>query len=175
MTLYTVDGVSTQGAETVLYVPTLANPATPKMTEIGPSVTTCLNLGYALRGFGPGGDQGSSDDIRLASTVTYENPGRFKPTLDDITYVYDPQAPTATPSNKHFETLKDGVKGYLIDRRGLPATTALAIGQFVDVYPVQFGKQRPVAIDPSAEGGKFEIIQKPFIIGAPQYNVAVIA
>ncbi len=175
MTLYSVEGVSTQGTETVIYVPTLANPAAPKLTEMGASATAALNLGYALRGFAPGGDQGSSDDIRLASTVTFENPGRFKPTLDDITYVYDPQAATGTASNKHYETLKNGVKGYLIDRRGVSATTAAAIGQIVDVYPIQFGAQRRVAVDPSQEGGKFEIIQKPFIVGQPQYDVALVA
>jgi hypothetical protein len=96
MTLYAVEGVSTQGNETVIFVPTLANPSAPKLTEIGAGVSTALNLGYALRGFAPSSDQGTSDDIRLASTQTFENPGRVKKSLDDITYVYDPQAATST-------------------------------------------------------------------------------
>src|SRR6059058_1652236 len=123
MTLYAVEGVSTQGNETVIFVPTLANPSAPKLTEVGAGVTTALNLGYALRGFAPASDQGTSDDIRLASTQTFENPGRVKKTIDDLTYVYDPQAATAAPMNKHYDTLKLGVKGYLVDRRGVPATT----------------------------------------------------
>lgn len=175
MTLYAVEGVSTQGTETVIYVPTLANPAAPKLTECGAGVATALNLGYALRGFSPQAEQGSSEDVRLASVQTFENPGRIKPSLDDITYVYDPQAPALTASNKHYETLKPGVKGYLIDRRGVPATTAPAIGQIVDVYYVQFGAQRRVAVDPSAEGGKYEIVQKPFILSTVQYDVALVA
>lgn len=175
MTLYAVEGVSTQGTETVIYVPALANILTPKLTEVGTGVTTALNLGYALRGFEPQSEQGSSDDIRLASVQTFENPGRNKISLNDITYLYDPQAPTATASNKHYETLKLNVKGYLIDRRGIAATTAPAIGQIVDVYTVQFGAQRRVAVDPSAEGGKYEIIQKPFVIGLCAFDVALIA
>ena len=123
MSLYTVEGVSTQGAETVIFSPTIANIAAPKLTEIGSGVVTALNLGYALRGFAPTGEQGSSEDIRLASVQTFENPGRAKLSIDDITYVYDPQAAPATASNKHYEALKEGVKGYLVDRRGIPATT----------------------------------------------------
>lgn len=175
MTLYAVEGVSTQGNETVIYVPTLASPTAPKLTEVGAGVTTALNLGYALRSFSPASDQGTSDDIRLASTQTFENPGRVKISLDDITYVYDPQAPTSTPSNKHYEVLKLGVKGFLIDRRGISATTPPAIGDKVDIYPVQFGEQRRVPVDPSAEGGKFEIVQKPFVIGLVLKDIALVA
>jgi hypothetical protein len=175
MTLYAVEGVSTQGNETVIFVPTLTTPTAPKLTEVGAGVVTALNLGYALRGFSPSSDQGSSDDIRLASTQTYENPGRVKTSLDDITYVYDPQAAVSTASNKHFEVLKSGVKGFLIDRRGIPATTPPAVGDKVDIYPVQFGAQRRVAVDPSAEGGKFEIVQKPFVIGNVLENISLVA
>jgi hypothetical protein len=175
MTLYAVEGVSTQGNETVIFVPALANPSAPKLTEVGTGVTTALNLGYALRGFSPSSDQGTSDDIRLASTQTYENPGRVKKSLDDITYVYDPQAATGSASNKHYEILKAGVKGFLIDRRGISAQTAPAVGDKVDIYPVQFGAQRRVAVDPSAEGGKFEIVQKPFVIGQVLEDVALVA
>lgn len=163
MTLYVVDGVSSQGNETVIFVPALASVTAPTVVEL--TGASALNLGYALRGFAPASDQGTSDDIRLASTQTFENPGRVKKTIDDLTYVYDPQAAAAAPMNKHYDALKLGVKGYLVDRRGVPATTAVTIGQKVDIYPIQLGDQRRVAIDPSAEGGKFEVIQKPFVIG----------
>lgn len=175
MTLYAVEGVSTQGNETVIYVPALANPSAPKLTEVGAGVATALNLGYALRGFSPSSDQGTSEDIRLASVQTFENPGRVKETLDDITYVYDPQATTGAAGNKHYDVLKLNVKGFLIDRRGIPATTPPAVGDKVDIYPVQFGSQRRVGVDPSAEGGKFEIIQKPFVIGTVLKDIALVA
>lgn len=174
MTLYAVEGVSTQGNETVIYVPTLATPGTPKLTEVGAAVATALNLGFALRGFAPNAEQGTSEDVRLASVQTFESPGRVKPTIDDVTYVYDPQA-VDQADNIHYDTLKPGVTGFLVDRRGIPATTAPAVGQLVDVYPIQCGAQRRVAVDPSAEGGKFEIIQKFFITGTVEYDVALIA
>lgn len=173
MTLYAVEGVSAQGNETVIYVPTIAVPTAPTVAEL--TGGTALNLGYALRAFSPASEQGTSEDIRLASTQTFENPGRVRKTLDDITYVYDPQAAVPTASNKHYETLKLGVTGWLVDRRGIPATTAVAAAQKVDLYPVQFGSQRRVAIDPSAEGGKFEIIQKPFVVGLVLEDIAIAA
>jgi hypothetical protein len=173
VTLYAVDGVSAQGNETVIFVPTLAIPTAPTVAEL--TGASALNLGYALRGFSPNSEQGTSEDIRLASTQTFENPGRVRKTLDDITYVYDPQAAAAAPMNKHYETLRLGVKGFMVDRRGIPATTAVIAAQKVDVYQVQLGDQRRVAIDPSAEGGKFEIIQKPFVVGLVREDATVTA
>lgn len=172
MTLYAVEGVATQGNETVIYVPTLAVPSAPTVAEL--TGATALNLGYALRGFAPASDQGVSEDIRLASTQTFENPGRVKKSIDDVTYVYDPQAAAGVSSNKHYATLKQAVTGFLVDRRGIPATTAVIAAQKVDVYPVQFGAQRRVAVDPSAEGGKFEVIQKPFVTGLVLEDIAVV-
>lgn len=174
MSLYAVEGVSTQGNETVIYVPTLAVPTAPDISsEL--IVETALNLGYAFRGFAPSAEQGTSEDVRLASIQTFESPGRVKPTIDDVTYVYDPQAPADTADNVHYETLKQGVTGFLIDRRGVPATTIPTAGQIVDVYPIICGAQRRVAVDPSAEGGKFEIVQKFFITGTVHYDVALVA
>jgi hypothetical protein len=175
VSLYFAQGVLAQGAETVIYAPTLATPTTPKLTEVGTGVTTAINLSNPLRGFSPGGDQGSSTDVRLSSKQVYQVPNRFAPTIEDITYVYDPQATTGSATNKHYETLKNGVSGYLIDRRGKDVATAPTIGDKVDVYPVTFGQQRRTAIDPSAEGSKFEITQSVFITGDVIYDAALIA
>lgn len=175
MSLYIADGVLAQGAETVIYVPTLAVPSTPKLTEIGATATTAINLSNPLRGFSTGGDQGSSTDVRLSSTQVYQVPNRFAPSLEDLNYVYDPQAATGSATNKHYETLKNGVKGYLIDRRGVAVATAAAVGQKVDVYPVTFGQQRRTPIDPGTEGTKFEITQSVFITGDVIYDAALIA
>lgn len=172
MSLYYPEGVSTQGNETVIFVPALSNPAAPTVAELTGS--SAINLGFALRGFSPNSEQGTSDDIRLATTITYENPGRSKLTLDDLTYVYDPQAVVPTATNKHYEILKQGVTGFLVDRRGIAASTAVVATQKVDVYRITLGDQRRAAVDPSAEGGKFEITQKPFVTGLSYKDVAVV-
>jgi hypothetical protein len=172
MVIYNPPGVDTLGNETLLWVPTIAD--LEEMTVTEATATGAINVSMAVRGFSPGGDQGSSEDIRLGTKTSFENPGRFKPTIDDITYVYDPQADTGDATNKHFETLIGGAVGYLVDIRGLDAQDwAAAADQKYVAYPVTLGEQRPVPIDPSAEGGKFEIVQKPFIRGLPIAGVIV--
>lgn len=170
MVIYYPPGVDTLGNETLLWVPTIAVLA--GMTVAEATATGSLNVSMAVRGFSAGADQGSTEDIRLGSTQSFENPGRVKPSVDDLTYVYDPQAATAAPLNKHYETLLEGAKGFLVDIRGLNAQSwAATVGQKYTAYPVTLGAQRPVAIDPTAEGGKFEIIQKPYVSGLPVKGV----
>lgn len=174
MTVFYPEGVSSQGNESLIFVPTLANPAAPKVSEL--TGAGAINLSFAARGFEPQSEQASVPDVRLGSRQTFETPGRVNKTLNDITYVYDPQGEEDDPDNVHYDAMKRGVTGYLVDRRGLDAeTVAVAAAQKVDVYPVQLGDQRRVAIDPSAEGGKFEVIQKPFVTGLVREDAVVVA
>lgn len=159
MVVYNPPGVNSLGAETVLWVPAIVS--LTAMTAAEGGAVGVVNLSFALRGFAPGGDQGTSSDIRLGTKIAYQNLGRFAPTVDDWTYVTDPQAATGATTNKHVETLIEGAIGFIVDFRGLDATAfVLTAAQKYVVYPVQLGAQRQVAIDPTAEGGKFEIVQK---------------
>jgi len=172
MVVFNPPGVSTLGNETLVWVPAIAVLTAVTVAEL--TATNSLNISFAVRGFGPGGDQGTSTDIRLGTRVAYENPGRFNPTIDDITYVWDPQAATAAPVNKHKELLIEGAIGYLLDFRGLnPETWTATAAQKYKAYPVQLGAQRDVGIDPTSEGGKFEIVQKPYILAPGPTNGAV--
>lgn len=168
------EGVSTLGNETVIFVPALADPEAPTVEEL--TAETAIYLSCALRGFSSSAEQSSVSDVRLCSKEQYESPGRTTVTIDDLTYVYDPQAAGKDqPDNIHYDTLKEGVTGYLIDRRGLDAREdPIEDGQIVDVYPVEMGAQRRVAVDPSGdEGSKFEIIQKAFVTGPPAWDATV--
>lgn len=175
MTVFFPEGVDAQGNESVIFVPDLADPTAPTVTEL--TGATAINLSCALRGFEPTAAQASVQDIRLCSREVYESPGRVTPTINDITYVYDPQAAgQADATNAHYDTLVQGITGYLVDRRGLDARTVdILADQIVDVYPVTLGQQRRVPVDPSAEGGKFEVIQKPFVTGPPAWDATVVA
>lgn len=174
MTVYFPEGVDAQGNESLLWVPAIADTSAPKLTEL--TATGAVNVSCAVRGFSPTAEQGTSEDIRLCSTESFENPGRVKNSIDDLDYVYDPQAADGSTTNKHYEVLVQGAKGFLVDRRGFNAQTeALAVGQKVDVYPVTLGAQRRKAVDPSAEGGKFEISQKPFVSGPVAKDAVLVA
>jgi len=176
MTVYFPEGVDAQGNETVIFVPALADPSAPTVTEL--TGATAVNLSCALRGFSPNSEQNSVADIRLCSREQFESPGRVTNSIDDITYVYQPQtvgATTPDADNAAYDALAQGVTGYLIDRRGLDAReTAVIADQLVDVYPVKMGAQRRVGVDATAEGAKFEIIQKPFVTGPVLPDIKVV-
>lgn len=163
MTEFFPEGVSTLGNETLIFIPALADPEAPTVLEL--TGASAINLSMAVRGFNASADQGVVQDVRLGSTDRGEIPGAVTPSIDDVVYVYDPQdVGAASPDSIHYDTLKKGTVGYLVDRRGLSReTVAVAAAQIVDVYHVEFGAQRRQAIDPGSDGGQFEIIQKPFV------------
>lgn len=174
MTVVFPDGVRSRGNESVIFVATLVDPTAPKLTEL--NAVTSVNVSCYVTGFSPQVTQESAQDVRLCSEQIFEDPGDVQVAIDNIEYVYYPQATVPTANNKAYELLKNGVAGYLIDRRGLNArTAALAVGQLVDVYPVRLGEQARLALDPSQQGGKFRITQKPFVTGPYEYDVALVA
>ena len=171
------EGVVAQGNELVIFVPTLANPAEPTVDEL--TGAGAVNLSCYLRGFEPSAEQANVPDLRLCSKEQFETPGRVTNTIGDLTYVYDPQdaaADSPDSGNLAYHALAEGTTGYLVNRRGLDAQDdPIEADQVVDVYPVVMGAQRRVPIDPSAEGSKFETIQKPFITGPIHKDVVVVS
>jgi hypothetical protein len=167
------DGVRSRGNESVIFVTTLADPEAPTVAELT-STTLAANVSCYLSGFAPNGSQDSAEDTRLCSEQTFEDPGDVAMSIDNIEYIYYPQAAPADPNNKPYDLMKNGVAGYLVDRRGLNArTVAVAAAQIVDVYQVRLGEQFRMPLDPGQQGGKFRITQKPFVIGPYYFDVEV--
>jgi hypothetical protein len=171
MTVNFPDGVDAQGNASLWFLPAIADPSAPTLAEFAAGV----NLSCAIDGFSAPSEQGSSQDIRYCSKQNFENPGRVTTTIDPIAYVYDPQDPTNNTEYKHYNVLKAGVKGYLVNRLGVDVNTAIAATDVVDVYPVTAGNQSRQAIDPSAEGSKIKILQKFFVTGPVAYDAVVAA
>lgn len=172
MTVVFPDGVRSRGNESVIFVSTIADPLEPTVAEL--TAVTSANVSCYLSGFSPTVTQEAVDDIRLCSEQIFEDPGDVQISIENIEYIYYPQAPVPTANNKPYELLKNGIAGYLVDRRGLNArTVAVAIGQIVDVYPVRLGEQARMPLDPTQQGGKFRITQKPFVTGPYFYDSVV--
>jgi hypothetical protein len=172
MTVVYPEGVRSRGNETLIFVPTIADPLEPTVTEL--TAVTAVNISCFVTGFSPEGTQESGEDVRLCSEQIFEDPGDVNLTINNVEYVYYPQAAPADPENKAYEVMKNGVSGYLVDRRGLNArTVAIAAAQIVDVYQVTLGEQFRMAVDPGQQGGKFRITQKPFVTG-PYYFDSVV-
>lgn len=174
MTVVFPEGVRSRGNESVIFVPTLTDPEAPTVAEL--TAVTAVNISCYLTGFSPTGTQESAEDIRLCSEQIFEDPGDVQVSIDNVEYVYYPQAAAADPNNKAYEIMKRDVTGYLVDRRGLNArTAAIAAAQLVDIYPVRLGEQFRLPLDPSQQGGKFRITQKPFVTGPYLYDVEIAA
>lgn len=172
MTVVYPEGIAARGKESVIFVPVIASIAAPTVAEL--TAAGAVNISCFLLGFQPNSEQGSTEDRRLCSEQVFETPGDVKVTIDNLQYIYYPQAAAAAPENRAYEVMKKDVAGYLVDRRGLNArTAAVAAAQKVDVYQVRLGEQFRTAVDPGAEGQKFQITQKAFVTGPYQYDAVV--
>jgi hypothetical protein len=162
--------VPTDGNLKVVWVPTIADPANPTMTELTAASAVDLSCYLTSDGFTPSTDEAVVTDDRLCSVQTFEQPGRITDKLD-IKYVYQPQNPDAT-DNKAFATLRRLAAGFIVSRWGKSFLDAFAAGDIVDVMPAKAGKQVKQAPEANSQ---FKVGQKIFIVGEVQEDVAVVA
>lgn len=164
-------GVSSDGMTRVWFVPALADTSAPTVAEItaGFDITCYLTTD----GFKVGGSQEKGEDARLCSPQVFETAGRFKPTVEPLVYVFDPQDPTNTSlANAAYKELTMGRKGYLVYRMGMAFDTALASTQKVWIDTVTMGAQLPL---PPEANGKFKITQEVITSGNRVRDVTVAA
>lgn len=161
--------IQSDGNLRVTWVPAIVNTAAPTLAELNAAGSVDLSYYLTPDGYNTGGDEASVIDDRLASTQTYERPGRTSETLD-LMYVYRAQEPAAA-TNKAFSTLVPLTIGFIVSRWGLDADTAFAAAQRVDVLPVQCGVQRKAAPEMNSI---LKISQKVFVTGEMKRDVAIV-
>jgi hypothetical protein len=152
--------VPVDGMLKVVWVPTLADPNVPKLTEVGTAVATAIDITCYLTkdgGFKGKFDQKGFVDSRLCATEDWEQLGGISRTLEDIEYVYSPQAALAAVTNAAYEKLVPGSKGYFVVRRAIAYETTLAVGQFVAVWGTTLGGRDEVGDTTNAV---FKMVQK---------------
>ncbi|WP_144628943.1 phage tail tube protein [Arthrobacter woluwensis] len=154
-----------------LFVPTLADPTKPKLTELSAPSAIDLSCYLTGDGFVPSLDEQTIDDSRYCSTQDYEVPGRSKNGLT-VKYIDNTNSPNAATMNKAVETLPKGTTGYWVTRSGKPYTAPLAVGDKVTVRPITAMTQNEL---PPEANSVFKIEQKLAITGPLQRKVAVVA
>jgi hypothetical protein len=142
------------------------------LTTSAPTAVQCTagtDLSFYLTpdGLTPGVDQQEITDDRLADTQTFEQPGRFKYTLNELKYVINP---TSAPDNAAAVALTNGATGYLVVRFGIAAATAFAAAQKVDVWPITAGA--PVKLPPEANS-VLHVKQKVFVTNTATFDIAL--
>ncbi len=145
--MVTIIPASIQGAGTVKvsFLPALANPASPLLTELNGTDAVDLSFFFRADAFTIALAQDKVDDTRLGDATKREALGLPAYTIDNLTYIYNPQAAPTTPDNKAYTTLKEGVNGFFALRYGSKALLSsadwAATQKVGSVYQVSFGAQ----------------------------------
>ncbi|MEU5946314.1 hypothetical protein ABZ793_12220 [Micromonospora sp. NPDC047465] len=129
--------VPSDGTLRIDFVPgPIADRNAPTVAELSAAGAQEL-AGYVTGdGFAPSGEQATVTDERIASTQTFEQPGRKTKSLS-VTYVHNPDDAT---NNEAYLTLTEGVTGYIVTRYGVPRAQAYAAGDIVDIWPITAGE-----------------------------------
>ena len=129
--------VPSDGTLTLRYVAALVDPTAPKLaTEINAVTSQDLHGYITGDGWQPSGEQATVNDERIATTQTFEQPGRKSKSLT-VVYVHNPADPD---NNEAYITLAEGVTGYVLARYGVPRTQAWAIDDVCDAWPIKAGE-----------------------------------
>ena len=80
---------------------------------------------------------------RLGDTQLLEFIGNSEVTGGEMHYAFRPQDAVGANGKKLFEKIPAGTTAFLVERGGVARDTTPATGQFVNVYPVQFGPSFP--------------------------------
>lgn len=134
------------GMVRVAFVPTIANIAAPKVSEL----TAGVDLEGRLRpdGLATPSDTGRIDNSKLKSTFGTEIVGRRSFSGITVTYVRGPESDTEATEVE--EALVYRAVGFLVIRRDKLATEPFAIGDRVEVYPIQVAQPNPANPGPDA-------------------------
>ena len=134
----------THGRENWVFVPTIASTTAPTALEInGASALDITRIVFASTGTPTQSTNRVSQEKRLGDTTVYEFIGDSTVTGGDMLYAFAPQAIAGADGKKFYEKIPNGTAGFLVERRGIPRATTPAAGQFVNVYPVEFGPSFP--------------------------------
>jgi hypothetical protein len=161
------------GKDKWVFVVTIANISSPTAAEC--TAGTTLDVSCYL--FDDQFDRPSKNtntvtkSRRVCDTALYSQIGTTTYEGGNMAYAVQPQAAALSDGKKAWEKFPAGTVGYLVRRMGIDVATDLAVGQFVDVYPVELGPSMPTSIGEgeAAEAGAmctFAITSAPAFIKA---------
>lgn len=108
----------------------------------------------------------------LCETDSYEAAGSTSWSMSDLSVVLHPQGAAASDGKKAWETLTDGLDGFLWQRQGVSASDELEAGQFVNIVPVQLGTKVPGKTSTGADGA-YNFTQPVSVTGRPALLVEI--
>lgn len=164
--------------ENWVYVPVIASSTlAPTVAEIAAaSALDITNMVFADSSPDPQQTtQMVKQDKRLGDAVTYEFVGDTEITGGECIMSFNSQAAALADAVKAWEKFSaGGVTGFMVNRLNVPKATAFAAGQFVHVYPAEFGPFAPTKKGDGAAGQ--EAMKGSWAVtNPPAYKIAVLA
>lgn len=170
MALTIPPGVDSEGRRNIIFTPT----SSLSVAILGGATAVELTC-YLTKGtFGSAAETERGTDERECTTQVFEVLGRTTWTLNDLEYVWDPQAAEGAAGNKAYETLVEGTTGVITVRFGVDADDALAVGEKVWQFPVTLGAQVPKTPEGNA-AEKLKITQSVVVTGNVVKDAVLIA
>ena len=125
------------GYTKVTWVPAIAAIAAPKVaTELSVAGSVDLQSYITPDGLNLGNSEATIDASVLASTAEYEQPGRYKITMD-----FTMQRDGTALSDKAWTTMVRATSGFIVIRRSALESVAYTVADVVEVYSVTVGKR----------------------------------
>jgi hypothetical protein len=109
---------------------------------------------------------------RLCDGAQYEQIGITTYTGGDLQYAVSPQAAAASDGKKAFEKFPEGTTGFFIQRLSVAVNTDLASGQFVNIFPVEFGPGM-ITVSGDDEASEAVVMQSFAITAPPKFSLAI--
>lgn len=159
-------GVAADGHGLVLWVPTIADPAAPTVTELSGTGVEKLTYGLTPDGFAHETTVATITSGRYTLDQALELDGTITDTLE-VRYVW-----TGTEDDVVRTVLTPGTEGFIVKRMAVANAEAVAADQLVTVIPVKCSIQRDV---PPAQNTELQKVQKLNVVGKVERDVAVVA
>lgn len=161
------------GREKWIFAPTIANTSAPTVAELTGASALDISC-YLFDDFGR--PQKSTNSVtknrRVCDTVQYQQIGITQYQGGDMLAAWDPQAAAGSNGKKAWEKFVSGATGYLVRRHAIDVNTDIAIGQFVDVVPVEIGPCMPGTAG-DGEAAEAAFMTTYTVTAAPAWNKAV--
>jgi hypothetical protein len=159
----TPGSVSTVGMFRIAFVPKGSNPRS--LAILNGATTKDITYSLTPGGWRPNTTENSIADGRFTQKQVLNRKGNFSQALE-TQYVYGAEDDIAYP------VLVEDVEGYIVVRESEDNATDWAIGQDVDVFAIQCGKQRK---DPPAENAVKTVTQGLYITAPTDVDAVLVA
>ena len=164
--------------ENWIFIPTIAS-ATLAPTVAEATAASALDItNMVFNDSAPAPEQNTNlveQNRRLGDAALFQFVGTTTYTGGECTMAFNSQGAALSDSVKAWEKFAaGGVTGFLANRMNVPKATALAAGQFLHVYPAEFGPYSPTKSGEN-EGAEEAMKGSWAITSTPAFKIAVLA